>query len=105
MTTMGMESREALATPVMHVGQAGAQVAHGHGGLVGDPGVAVGGGGGDGLVPGADIVQLLAAGQGVQHADDRVAAQAEDILHVPPLQVIDDQVCYQFLAHNTSSCF
>ena len=81
------------------VGQAGAQVAHDHRGLVGDAGVAVGGGGGDGLVPGADVAQLLAAGQGVQHTDDGMAAQAEQFGDPPALQVVHQQIRYQFLAH------
>ena len=44
---------------------------------MGDAGVAVSRGGGNGLMPGADVLDLLAAGKGVQHADDGVAAQSE----------------------------
>ena len=44
---------------------------------MGDAGVAVSRGGSHGLMPGADVLDLLAAGQGVQHADDGVAAQSE----------------------------
>ena len=82
-----------------HVGQAGAQVAHDHGGLVGDAGVAVSRGGSHGLMPGADVLDLLAAGKGVQHADDGVAAQSEQLGDAPALQVVHQQVRYQFLAH------
>ena len=82
------------------VGQAGAQVAHDHRGLVGDAGVAVGGGGSNGLVAHANILDLLAAGQGVQHADDGMAAQAEQLGDAAALQVVDQQVGNKFLAHD-----
>ena len=82
------------------VGQAGTQVAHDHGGLAGDTGVAVGGGGGHGLMAVGDVGHLLAAGQGIQHTDDRVAAQTEDILHIPALQIIYHQIRNKFFAHN-----
>ena len=66
---------------------------------MGDAGVAVSRGGSHGLMPGADVLDLLAAGQGVQHADDGVAAQSEQLGDAPALQVVHQQVRYQFLAH------
>ena len=52
-------------------------------------------------MPGADVLDLLAAGKGVQHADDGVAAQSEQLGDAPALQVVHQQVRYQFLAHSS----
>ena len=54
-------------------------------------------------MPGADVLDLLAAGKGVQHADDGVAAQSEQLGDAPALQVVHQQVRYQFLAHCVKS--
>ena len=77
-----------------YIGQARAQVTHDHSGPVGNPGIAVGGGGGNGLVAGADVLDFLASAQGVQHTDHGMAAQAEQLGDIPALQVVDQQVRY-----------
>ena len=82
-----------------HICQAGTQVAHDHGGLVGYAGIAIGGGGGDGLMPGADVLNFLAPRQGIQHTDHGVAAQAEQLGHTAAFQIIHQQIRYKFLAH------
>ena len=82
-----------------NVGDTGAQVAHNHGSLVGHTGVTISGGGSHGLVAAADVLDLLAAGQGVQHTDNGMAAQTEQLGNAAALQIVDQQVGNQFLAH------
>jgi hypothetical protein len=77
------------------VGQAGAEVAEHHGGLLLDPRIAVGGVRGDLLVTHIDELDR-AVGQGGQHGDVGVAAQAEQVADAPVLEVfhqlVGDQV-------------
>ena len=46
-----------------------------------------------------DVLYLGVAVERVQHADDGVAAQTKDVLHVPARQIVNDEIRYQFLAH------
>lgn len=84
------------------IGQAGAKVAQDHRRFVRQAGVAVGRRRSDGLVTVGDVLHLLASRQCVEHADDRVAAQTEYILHAAALQIIYHQVGNKLFTHITS---
>ena len=91
---------------VRHAGDdirnAGAQMAHHHRGLIGDTGIAVSRSGCDRLVTGSDILDFFAAGQSVQHADDGMAAETEELRDTPALKIVDNQIRYKFFCHDFS---
>ena len=66
---------------------------------MGQPGIAIGGGGGYGFVAVGNILDFRAPGKGIQHADDGVAAETEDVLHIPALQIIHHQIGNKFFGH------
>ena len=85
-----------------YVSQAGAEVTHDYRRLVGQAGIAVRRRRSDRLMAVGDILHLFASRQRVEHADDRVAAQTEYILHAAALQIIYHQVGNKLFTHITS---
>ena len=79
------------------VGEAGSQMAHQHGSLVRQAGVAIGCMGSDLLVAGRNKLQLGGAAHAVQQADHGVAAQAEYILNAAALEIVNNAVRNEFL--------
>ena len=88
MTTMGMQSSAALATPVAQLVRPGLRWERDHRGLAGDAGIGVGGVAGNLLVADGDEVDR-AFGQRSEHGDVGVAAKAEDMLDAAALEEID----------------
>lgn len=88
--------RDRIQGGIGHAGggvcQAGAEVAENDRGLLGHAGVAVGGVGGDLLVPHVNELDLFALGQRRQKGDIRMAAQAEDVFDAPLFQVLNQLV-------------
>ena len=70
------------------VGDAGAKVRKDNGGLMLYAGIAVRRGCGDLLMAHGDILDLLAAGERIQKADDGMSAKAEDVFYAAAFQVI-----------------
>ena len=90
-TTIGIESSAALATPVAALVRPGPEVRHQHADLARGARVTVGGVRGDLLVAGRDEADLALA-ERVEKPDDGVAAQPEDHLDAEALEVVGEQV-------------
>lgn len=74
--------------PVTVLVMPGAKVRKDNGGLMLYAGITVRRGCGDLLMAHRDILNLLAAGERIQKADDSMSAKAEDVFHAAALQVI-----------------
>ena len=48
---------------------------------------------------GVDELQLFTAGECIQHPNYRVTAQSKDVLHIPALQIVNDQISNQLFTH------
>ncbi len=91
MTTIGMQSSAALATPVAALVRPGPKMGQQHRGLAGHTRIAVRGVRGDLLVPDVDEVQL-AVGHRRKHGDVGVAAQPEDVRDPARFEIPDELV-------------
>ena len=91
MTTIGIESSAALATPVQAFVKPGPEMREQHARLAGRARVAVGGVRRHLLVPRRHEANP-ALPERVEERDDRVAAQAEDHLDAEPLEILGQQV-------------
>ena len=90
-TTIGIESSAALATPVAALVSPGPRCVSSDAGLARRARVAVGGVRGDLLVARRDEADAALA-ERVEERDDRVAAQPEDHLDAEALEVLGQQV-------------
>ena len=88
-----------IGHPGGRIGQPGAEVAQHHCRPAGEPGVAVGGMGGDLLMTDVDEADGTLF-QGRQHGDVGVPAQPEDMLQAAPFEIIDKQLGNGFV-HGT----
>ena len=91
MTTIGIESSAALATPVAALVRPGAKMRQDDAGLAGHARVAVRGVRGDLFVSGRDESHPALA-ERIEHADDGVSAEAEDHLDPKLLEIVGDLI-------------